>query len=65
MVADRFCLSQKVFHGQLMAASAGSCAHCGKQGVALKRCARCKEVSYCGAACQKAGWKGHKKTCAP
>jgi len=48
-----------------MAASAGSCAHCGRQGVALKRCMRCKEVSYCGAECQKAGWKGHKKTCEP
>jgi hypothetical protein len=49
-----------------MAASAVSCAHCGKEGVELKRCLRCKEVSYCGAECQKAAWKiGHKKTCVP
>lgn len=31
----------------------------------LKRCATCKDVWYCGAECQKAGWKRHKKTCAP
>ena len=49
-----------------MAASAGSCAHCRKQGVGLQRCSVCKDAFYCGAACQKAGWKRHKKkTCAP
>jgi hypothetical protein len=42
-----------------------SCAHCGVQGVALKRCARCLHASYCGAACQKASWKLHKTTCLP
>jgi len=51
------------------AAGAASCAHCGKgpkkKGAELKRCSRCKKVSYCGAECQKAGWKGHKKTCTP
>ena len=30
----------------------------------LKRCARCKQASYCGAECQKAGWAAHKMTCA-
>jgi hypothetical protein len=48
-----------------MAASAESCAHCGKQGVVCKRCSRCKQASYCGAACQNADWKRHKKKCAP
>jgi len=43
----------------------GSCAYCGKPGRALKRCSVCKQVWYCGAECQKAGWKKHKKTCAP
>ena len=48
-----------------MADSAASCAHCGKEGAGFKRCSVCKEAWYCGAACQKANWKGHKKTCAP
>ena len=48
-----------------MAASAESCAHCGKQGAGFKRCSRCKQASYCGASCQNADWKRHKKKCAP
>ena len=40
-----------------------SCSNCGKQRAALKRCSRCKQVSYCGAECQIAAWKGHKKRC--
>jgi len=46
-------------------ASAASCAYCGTQVVAIKKCSICKQVSYCGAECQKAGWKRHKKTCEP
>ena len=46
-------------------ASAASCAHCGTQVVAMKKCSICKQVGYCGAECQKAGWKGHKKKCEP
>jgi len=41
-----------------------SCSQCGKQCASLKRCSRCRQVSYCGAECQKSGWKGHKKSCA-
>ena len=48
-----------------MAASAESCAQCGKQAVEFKRCSRCKQASHCGTACQKVDWKRHKKTCAP
>jgi len=48
-----------------MAASAESCLHCGKQGAGFKRCSRCKQAWYCGAACRNAGWKRHKKACAP
>ena len=40
-----------------------SCSYCGKKRPALKRCSRCKQASYCGAECQNAAWKGHKKTC--
>jgi hypothetical protein len=42
-----------------------TCAHCGKQGGGVKLCSRCKQASYCGAECQNAAWKKHKKTCAP
>jgi hypothetical protein len=40
-----------------------SCSHCGKECAELRRCSVCKHVSYCGAACQNAAWKKHKKTC--
>jgi len=48
-----------------MATSAPRCSHCGKQRATLKRCSVCKQASYCGAECQNAGWKKHKKRCAP
>ena len=48
-----------------MAESAENCAHCGKQGAGFKRCSVCKHASYCGAGCQNADWKRHKKKCAP
>jgi hypothetical protein len=48
-----------------MAAPSDNCSHCGKHGSALKRCSRCRQAAYCGAECQKAGWKLHKTTCAP
>jgi hypothetical protein len=48
-----------------MADSATRCSYCGKQRAVLKRCSVCKQASYCGAECQHAGWKKHKKTCAP
>jgi len=40
-----------------------SCSHCGKECAELKRCSVCKHASYCGAACQNAAWKKHKKIC--
>ena len=40
-----------------------SCSHCGKECEELKRCSVCKHASYCGAACQNAAWKKHKKKC--
>jgi len=41
----------------------GTCSRCGKECTVLKRCSICKHDWYCGADCQKAAWKGHKKTC--
>ena len=50
----------------------GGCANCGaleaNGGGALKPCARCKVVAYCGRECQKEHWKvpnGHKYFCLP
>jgi hypothetical protein len=37
------------------------CAQCG--GPATERCAGCRGVHYCGRACQKAAWPGHKRLC--
>jgi hypothetical protein len=41
-------------------------AHCsspGCGGTGLKKCTGCKNVRYCGAACQLAHWKEHKADC--
>ncbi|KAF1846044.1 uncharacterized protein K460DRAFT_355769 [Cucurbitaria berberidis CBS 394.84] len=37
------------------------CANCGN--TAVLQCSRCKNTIYCDANCQKAHWRGHKKTC--
>ena len=39
------------------------CAACGQP--TSKKCAGCGQVSYCSHACQKRGWKRHKKVCRP
>lgn len=48
-------------------ASLGSvcCALCGAGAESLQmfRCKQCQNVSYCGEACQKAAWPGHKRFC--
>lgn len=41
---------------------------CGKRedelgNTKLKMCARCKDIAYCGTACQVADWEYHKKCC--
>ena len=47
-----------------MAASAASCAQCGKTCAGFKRRSICKNTHYCGAVCRKKDWKRHKKDCA-
>jgi MYND finger len=50
---------------------ANPCAPCGRVGCdALEsevrefpRCSRCKEISYCGLACQKMDWAAHRPVC--
>ncbi|KAI9021313.1 hypothetical protein DFJ74DRAFT_756909, partial [Hyaloraphidium curvatum] len=37
-----------------------ACDHCGANGK-IKRCSRCGVARYCGAECQRAAWKEHKK----
>ena len=39
------------------------CGHCNKKGMGFKRCSTCKDILYCGTACQNADWKRHKKKC--
>ncbi|CAH0380217.1 unnamed protein product [Pelagomonas calceolata] len=55
--------------GPAAAEARPACANCGKTrrwdkvDKPLSKCARCKSVAYCGAACQKAHWKAHKAAC--
>ena len=39
-----------------------TCLACGKAG-AKSLCLGCRSVSFCGKACQKEAWPGHKKEC--
>ena len=41
------------------------CEECGKRGVNLRRCGRCKSVWYCGPECQKRNWEIHRSNCKP
>ena len=39
------------------------CANCGKEGMNLNICNKCKEAKYCNAACKKKHRSKHKKQC--
>ena len=39
-----------------------TCLACGKAG-AKSLCTGCRSVSFCGWACQKEAWRGHKREC--
>ena len=41
------------------------CEECGKRGVNLRRCGRCKSVWYCGKECQRRNWELHRSSCQP
>jgi ankyrin repeat protein len=44
----------------------GACVACGVDGggdAAFKKCARCKDVTYCGKECQRSHWRLHKASC--
>lgn len=45
------------------AGTVAKCDHCGKAGDGLLVCGGCRKVRYCGAECQKAARKEHKKDC--
>ena len=40
-----------------------TCANCGKEGINLNICNKCKESTYCNAACKKKHRSKHKKQC--
>ena len=40
-----------------------ACANCGKEGINPNICNKCKEATYCNAACKKKHRKQHKKQC--
>jgi hypothetical protein len=40
-----------------------TCASCGLDWVAMKKCQRCKRVRYCSKECQAKHWKEHKNEC--
>ena len=39
------------------------CAACGIEERKLRRCARCRTVSYCSVDCQRQHWPEHKQRC--
>ena len=39
------------------------CAHCTKTETSLKRCSKCRSVSYCSVECQRLHWPQHQSTC--
>ncbi|KAK7483873.1 hypothetical protein BaRGS_00024890 [Batillaria attramentaria] len=44
--------------GQVM-----TCQKCKKTAPEMKKCGRCKEVTYCSRDCQRADWRSHKVNC--
>ena len=56
-------LSQQKIEDQNENDGIAVCANCGKEGINLNICNKCKEATYCNAACKKKHRKQHKKQC--
>ncbi|KAL4452293.1 hypothetical protein ABPG75_007955 [Micractinium tetrahymenae] len=41
------------------------CSGCKQKACGLRKCSRCRHVSYCSRECQKAHWAEHKQDCKP
>ncbi|KAI6098797.1 hypothetical protein EV401DRAFT_2278628 [Pisolithus croceorrhizus] len=52
-------------HVPLVGPALARCAACGKGGVPLSRCNRCKANKYCSKDCQVKDWQTHKRNCLP
>ena len=62
---DDLVAALKMLRIETSAPAEATCSHCGaSKDVSLLKCSRCMHASYCGAECQRAAWKGHKKSCA-
>jgi hypothetical protein len=48
---------------QLALKTMNKCSFCGQVSAALKKCARCHKVEYCGRECQLKHWPTHKSAC--
>ena len=48
---------------QHVGAERNACVYCGSTSDSLKRCTRCRKVSYCDRKCQQADWSKHKVIC--
>ena len=56
-------LSQQKITEDLSNENDAVCANCGKEGSNLNICNKCKESTYCNAACKKKHRSKHKKEC--
>jgi len=55
--------SEKYEAVQHASAEKNTCVYCGSTSDSLKRCTRCRKVSYCDRKCQQADWSNHKVIC--
>ena len=56
-------LSQQKIEDLAKEDDVSACANCGKEGINLNICNKCKDAKYCNAACKKKHRSKHKKQC--